>query len=207
MPVAITDAARDHVIEIRSAEPEPDQFALWVEIVGLSAGGYAYDMAFLRTAEVEESDVVVDVGGGLTIVLPRLDAPALTGATIDLSPEFGGGLVIDNPNSPYPASPAIPTAAPGELTGDVESQVRQVLDQWINPAIAAHGGRAELVGVDGDVAMLRLGGGCQGCGMASVTLSQGIESAICQSVPEISRIVDVTDHAGGANPYHSAAAT
>jgi Fe/S biogenesis protein NfuA len=207
MPVSITDPARDRVLEARSAEPEPDQLALWVEIVGLTAGGYAYDMAFLRKEEIEDSDVVVDGGGGLTIVLPRLDVPALSGATIDLSPEFGGGLVIDNPNSPYPASPDIPTAAPGELSGDVESRVRQVLDQWINPAIAAHGGRAELVGVDGDVAMLRLGGGCQGCGMASVTLSQGIETAICQSVPEITRIADVTDHAGGTNPYHPAAAT
>jgi Fe/S biogenesis protein NfuA len=207
MPVSITDPARERVLEVRSAEPEPDQLALWVEIVGLSAGGYAYDMAFLRKDEIEESDVVVDGGDGLTIVVPRLDVPALSGATIDLSPEFGGGLVIDNPNSPYPASPDIPTAAPGELTGDVESKVRQVLDQWINPAIAAHGGRAELVGVDGEVAMLRLGGGCQGCGMASVTLSQGIETAICQSVPEITRIADVTDHAGGTNPYHPAAAT
>jgi len=180
MPIAITEAARDRVIELRSTEPEPAELALWVEIVGLSAGG-------------------------LTVVLPRLDAPALTGATIDVSPDFGGGLVIDNPNSPYPASPDIPTAAPGELTGDVESRVRQVLEQWINPAIASHGGRADLVGVDGDVAMLRLGGGCQGCGMASVTLSQGIETAVCQSVPEITRIVDVTDHAGGENPYHPAA--
>jgi Fe/S biogenesis protein NfuA len=207
MPVAITDAARQHVLEVRSAEPEPDQLALWVEIVGLSTGGYAYDMAFLRKEEIEGTDVVVDGGDGLTIVVPRLDVPALTGATIDLSADFGGGLVIDNPNSPYPASPDIPTAAPGELTGDVEHRVRRVLEQWINPAIASHGGRAELVGVDGDVAMLRLGGGCQGCGMASVTLSQGIESAICQSVPEITRIVDVTDHAGGTNPYHPAAAT
>ena len=207
MSISITDTARDHVLEVRSGEPEPDRLALWVEIIGLSAGGYSYDMAFLRMDEIEESDVVVDAGGGLRIVMPRLDVPALTGAKIDLSPEFGGGLVIDNPNSPYPASPDIPTAAPGELTGDVESRVRQVLEQWINPAIASHGGRAELAGVDGDVAMLRLGGGCQGCGMASVTLSQGIESAICQSVPEITRIVDVTDHASGTNPYHPAAAT
>ena len=62
--MTITDAARDHVLQIRSAEPEPDELALWVEIVGLSAGGYAYDMAFLRKEEIEGSDVVVDAAVG-----------------------------------------------------------------------------------------------------------------------------------------------
>ena len=77
----------------------------------------------------------------------------------------------------------------------------QVLDSQINPSIAAHGGHAELVAVEGDTAYLRLSGGCQGCGMASVTLSQGIEVRLKESVPEILRVVDVTDHASGTNPY------
>ena len=84
-------------------------------------------------------------------------------------------------------------------------RVISVLDHQINPAIAAHGGHAELVAVEDDTAYLRLSGGCQGCGMASVTLSQGIEVALRDSVPEISRVVDVTDHAAGANPYYEAA--
>ena len=75
----------------------------------------------------------------------------------------------------------------------------------INPQIAAHGGFAELVAVDGSIAYLRMGGGCQGCGMAAVTLSQGIEVAILDTVPEITEVVDVTDHAGGTNPYYQAA--
>ena len=75
----------------------------------------------------------------------------------------------------------------------------------INPQIAAHGGFAELVAVEGSIAYLRMGGGCQGCGMAAVTLSQGIEVAILDSVPEITEVVDVTDHAGGTNPYYEAA--
>ncbi len=81
----------------------------------------------------------------------------------------------------------------------------QVLDQQINPSIASHGGRAELVAVEESVAYLRLSGGCQGCGMASVTLSQGIEVAIKEHVPEITGVMDVTDHASGANPYFEAA--
>ena len=65
--------------------------------------------------------------------------------------------------------------------------------------------RAELVAVEDETAYLRLSGGCQGCGMSSVTLSQGIEVAIRESVPEITRVVDVTDHASGSNPYFEAA--
>jgi Fe/S biogenesis protein NfuA len=81
----------------------------------------------------------------------------------------------------------------------------QVLEQQINPSIAAHGGRADLVAVEGDIAFLRLSGGCAGCGMAAVTLSQGIEVALRDSVEEITRVIDVTDHASGANPYYEAA--
>ena len=76
-----------------------------------------------------------------------------------------------------------------------------MLERDVNPSIAAHGGHAELVAIEGATAYLRLGGGCQGCGMATVTLSQGIEVAITEAVPEIKAIVDVTDHASGRNPY------
>jgi Fe/S biogenesis protein NfuA len=81
--------------------------------------------------------------------------------------------------------------------------VHQVLEQQINPAIAAHGGVVHLVAVEEGVAFVRMGGGCAGCGMATVTLDQGIEQAIRQAVPEITGIVDVTDHAAGENPYYA----
>jgi Fe/S biogenesis protein NfuA len=84
--------------------------------------------------------------------------------------------------------------------------VQQLLDQRINPAIAAHGGMAQLVAVEDGTAYVRLAGGCQGCGMATVTVSQGIEAAITGALPEIIRVVDVTDHASGTNPYFEAAA-
>ena len=83
-------------------------------------------------------------------------------------------------------------------------RVIEVLNRQINPAIASHGGHAELVAIEEDVAYLRLAGGCQGCGMASVTLSQGIEVAIRDNVPEVTKVVDVTDHAAGENPYFEA---
>jgi Fe/S biogenesis protein NfuA len=81
-------------------------------------------------------------------------------------------------------------------------RVQQVLEGQVNPAIAAHGGGAELVSVDGTIAYLRLFGGCQGCGLAQVTLKQGIERILLESIPELSQVVDVTDHASGDNPYY-----
>lgn len=88
------------------------------------------------------------------------------------------------------------------LEGPVAERVVQVVTEMINPAIASHGGVAEVVAVEDGTVYVRLGGGCQGCGMATVTLSQGIESTLRQVVPEIQKVVDVTDHAGGTNPYY-----
>lgn len=79
--------------------------------------------------------------------------------------------------------------------------VRQVLDQRINPAVAGHGGHISLIDVRGPRVYLRLEGGCQGCGMADVTLKQGVAAEIKRAVPEIQEILDVTDHAAGTNPY------
>ena len=103
-------------------------------------------------------------------------------------------------------APARPwSGPPADLSGDVAQRVLQVLEQQINPGIAAHGGRADLVAVEDDAVYLRLSGGCAGCGMATVTLSQGIEVALRESVPEILQVIDVTDHAAGTNPYYEAA--
>ena len=68
--------------------------------------------------------------------------------------------------------------------------------------MANHGGHISLIDIKEDVVYVQLGGGCQGCGMADVTLKQGIETAIMEAVPEITAVYDVTDHANGENPYY-----
>ena len=201
MPITITDAALERVLEVRAREHEPEGLALWVEIVGVAGAAYQYDMSFLRHDEIDETDVVV-TSGGLQVVVPRLDAPALDEATIAIDERLGGGLVIENPKLPAQTSPALRLPELPELHGDAAARVRQVLELQVNPALASHGGHAELVAVEGDSAFLRLGGGCVGCGMVAVTLKQGVESAIRAGVPEITRVVDVTDHASGTNPYY-----
>jgi Fe-S cluster biogenesis protein NfuA len=83
-------------------------------------------------------------------------------------------------------------------------RVTQVFEEQVNPMVARHGGRVELIDVQDAVVMLRMGGGCQGCGMADVTLRQGIEGILGQLVPEVRGIVDITDHTSGSNPYFQA---
>jgi len=88
-----------------------------------------------------------------------------------------------------------------------EEHIRQTIEKLfeteVNPAIASHGGKVELAEVKGSSVYLRLGGGCQGCSSASVTLKQGIEKAIRAAIPDVTEIHDITDHAAGANPYYN----
>jgi Fe/S biogenesis protein NfuA len=199
--LTITDAARAKVLEVRAEEADPDSLALWVEVNGEQAGAFTYLMEFRRVADMP-GDVTVLHHDDLSIAIPADSVEKLDGATLDFA---GSGMVMENPNRPRQASPAMSDRPPADLSGDVAQRVIQVLAEQINPAIASHGGQAELVAVEASIVYLRLSGGCQGCGMASVTLSQGIEVAILDSVPEITEVIDVTDHASGANPYYEAA--
>jgi Fe/S biogenesis protein NfuA len=201
-PLAITGKAHAKVEGFRAGVPDPDAQAMWVEVTGVSGGEFTYNMSLKPVAAAGPEDSVQE-HDGLKIVVPAKDVENVRGGTIDWSDDLmKGGLMLVNPNTPSPAMGARPAA---DLSGDVAQRVVQVLEQQINPAIAMHGGSAELVAVEDETAYLRLGGGCVGCGMASVTLSQGIEVAILEAVPEIEEVVDVTDHASGTNPYFEAA--
>ncbi len=198
--LGITPGARAVVLEARAQEDDAQDMALWVEVSGVAEGAYTYDIFFQAAADARPDDLVQH-DDELPVVVGAESVGALRGARLDLADDESG-LVIVNPNTP----PASPTEMPeGDLTGELAQRVLAVLDEQINPSIAAHGGQAQLVAVEAPVAYLRLSGGCQGCGMAQVTLSQGIEVAITDSVPEITSVVDVTDHAGGTNPYFESA--
>jgi Fe/S biogenesis protein NfuA len=201
-PLAITEQAHAKVLEFRAGVPEPEKQAMWIEVTGIAGGEWTYNMS-LKPLELARPGDSLQQNGELAIVVPAADLARVKGGTIDWSDDATqGGLVLLNPNTP---SPALAAPSPGELSGDVEQRVAQVITQHINPAIASHGGAAELVAVEDGTAYVRLGGGCQGCGMATVTLDQGIESAITEAVPEIRNVVDVTDHASGTNPYYAPA--
>jgi Fe-S cluster biogenesis protein NfuA len=86
---------------------------------------------------------------------------------------------------------------------EIRRRVQQVLDTIINPAVASHGGVVTLLDVTNNAVYLEFGGGCQGCGMVSVTLKYGVERTIREEVPEVGEILDTTDHAAGRNPYYA----
>jgi len=198
--LAISPEAQQKVLEVRNAESDPEAFALWIEVNGEANGAYTYLMEFRPTAELAD-DVLVEHEGDVTIAIPDESVELLRGSTL----AFNGGMVMQNPNRPLPPVARVANRPEADLSGEIPQRVIQVLEEQINPAIASHGGYAELVAVEDSIAYLRMGGGCQGCGMAAVTLSQGIEVAILDTVPEITEVIDVTDHASGDNPYYEAA--
>lgn len=85
---------------------------------------------------------------------------------------------------------------------EIRKKVQNLLEREINPALGMHGGWVELIDVKRNSVYLRLGGGCQGCGSANMTLKMGIEKAIREQIPEVGEILDTTDHAAGRNPYY-----
>lgn len=101
---------------------------------------------------------------------------------------MGGGFSFDNPNPMW--------------IDDLSKTVAEVIEEQVNPVVATHGGRVDLLGVDDGKAIIAFGGGCQGCGMVDVTLKQGVEVMITEGVPEVIEVIDATDHAAGTNPFY-----
>ena len=119
--------------------------------------------------------------------------PYLEGTEVDLNDK--GELEAFNPSMSIT-----------EISGSVEEQIQHVLDEEVNPMVASHGGVVSLLEIKDHNAYLEFGGGCQGCGMIDVTLKQGVEVMIKAQIPDIEAIYDVTDHAGGTNPYYQPSA-
>jgi Fe/S biogenesis protein NfuA len=196
--LTVTPEALERVLEIRDGEEDPGSLALRVEITGTSGADYTYDLAFEAVSDLDEDDDL-SVQGGLTVVVAANSVDEVRGATLDVPRNPGqAGLVIRNPNRPNPL-----VGREIELTGDLADKVRQLLAEAINPSLASHGGYAELVGVEDTTVFLTMGGGCQGCAMSAATLREGIQVAIREAIPEVTDIVDVTDHDAGDNPFYS----
>jgi Fe/S biogenesis protein NfuA len=196
--------AIDKILEIKAQEPGDNEYALFLQIDGVQGNQYTYDLSFLDLEQARSDDKRVEFGS-LTVIIASKDLDKFNNAKLELSDDpTAPGLTMDNPNTPSPEIFGNPDEMP-ELTGELAEKVQTVLESQINPAIASHGGVAQLVGVEGQDVYLKLGGGCQGCGMAQVTLTQGIETSLRDAIPEIGNIIDATDHASGDNPYFESA--
>ena len=185
--ITITDIATQRIRGYLEAEDRPN-LALRFGVQGRGPGGFLYRLVFVDAADRTPSDTMVDAGL-FHVFIDADSAPNLAGVTIDyVEGARESGFRIDNPN-PLWADP-------------LASAVQKVLDDEINPAVDAHGGWVTLLDVKEGVAYVQFGGGCQGCGMADVTLKQGVDVRIKELVPQIRAVVDTTDHAGGTNPYY-----
>lgn len=140
------------------------------------------------------SQVMVS-GATLTIAKTNAETWAAMGQKIGavIREQFSGGERLIDPN----------VARKSGSEAVLRTQIEKLFTDSINPQIQSHGGSVELADVEGTTVYLRLAGGCQGCASANATLKDGIEKAIRQVVPEITEVVDVTDHSSGENPYYS----
>lgn len=183
--VTVSAPARAKILDLLQREGR--DLALRFAVEGRGPGGFRYRLGFVPPSERTSEDTAVEAGG-FQILIDAASAPRLKGASMDYVETLSeSGFKIDNPNSPW--------------SDPMAQAVQRVIDDQINPAIASHGGHVVLVDVRDGAAHIEMHGGCQGCGMAQVTLREGIEVAIREAVPGIREIVDATNHAGGANPY------
>jgi Fe/S biogenesis protein NfuA len=199
--LAVTATALATVLEVRATEDDPEATALRVGITGANMTDFQYALDLVPIAEAASDDVIYTQGshGELTVIVPADSVDKMRGATLDV-PGTGqaGGLVIRNPNTPNPLD-----GLDLDLTGELPEKIQAVLDQAINPALGAHGGFATLVGVDGSKAIITMGGGCQGCAASAMTLREGITKMLMEALPEISDVIDATDHTAGENPFYT----
>jgi Fe/S biogenesis protein NfuA len=185
--LTVTEAAKRKILSVIQAHGKPGD-GLRIAIVGRSSAGFTYDLQLVEEGDAEAEDVIVNAGD-FPVVIDADSAPHMRDVIIDYVEELQqSGFRIGNPNPVW--------------TDPKAMAIQELLDTQINPAVASHGGHVELVDVHDDIVYIRFGGGCQGCGMVSVTLNQGVEQAIHEAFPEIREIVDVTDHAAGTNPYY-----
>ncbi|MDE0185760.1 MAG: iron-sulfur cluster assembly accessory protein [Candidatus Poribacteria bacterium] len=184
--ISVTDAARQKVNSIIDGQ-EAKVEGLRISIEGRTASAFQYGLGLEE--EAAPDDVVVDCGDFKVLIDPE-SAENLKGSTIDYVETLNSsGFNVENPNTPTWDNPKA-------------QKIQELIDEQINPAVAAHGGHIDLLDVKDDSIYIHMGGGCQGCGMANVTLKHGIESMIKDVFPEITQIVDTTDHAAGTNPYY-----
>jgi Fe/S biogenesis protein NfuA len=191
--VTFTDRAQEMVRAFLD-QSGGELHALRIQLNGGSPLAPSFELTLVTDEDRDPEDVQMD-GGGFHVFVDPSSAERLEGATVDF---------VERVNeSGFEIRPAA-TNGVSAPTGALAERVQGVLDQQVNPAIASHGGRIDLVGVEGTEVYMEMSGGCQGCAMSRMTLRQGVEKMIRQAIPEVTAIHDVTDHSAGENPYFTA---
>jgi Fe/S biogenesis protein NfuA len=186
--IEITETAQAKIQEILENEEATD-LALRIQIMGRGPGGFRYSLRFAPQDQQEPTDERIDFEQ-FSVLIDAESAENMKGSTVDFKQDtFRSGFMIDNPNPVW--------------KDPVAQSIQELLDSKINPGVGAHGGFVSLLNYEDGTAYIAFGGGCQGCGMVDVTLKEGVEVMIKEGIPEVSSVVDTTDHGSGENPYYA----
>jgi Fe/S biogenesis protein NfuA len=192
--IEITETAQNYFL--RLIEQQDDEgLALRMSVNHAGTPGASCDLQFCPSGHSMPDDRESEYSG-FSLFVARASEPWLEKAEIDFEEDSTGGQLTIK-------APGIKGSEPA-AEASIEDRVAWLLETEVNPALASHGGRVALVEVtDKKEVILQFGGGCQGCGMADVTLKQGIEQTLTRNIPEISAVMDVTDHQSGTDPYYA----
>ncbi len=188
--VEFTDRARAMVKTFAEYTEDP---VLRIRMAG-SPLSPEYEFALVDEDPGAGDEVVQEQG--FRVLIDEASARKLAGATVEWTetPQ-GAGFEVRNPN--------VRGLGQVEPSGPLAERVKQVLVERVNPAVASHGGHIGLVDIEDNIVYIEMSGGCQGCGLAAVTLQKGVERMLREAIPEIAGVVDATDHARGENPYYT----
>ena len=189
--IDITESAQKYLAELLDKQ---DASGIGIRIFVSDPGTPKAEtcIAYCRPGEEKDDDMIIEFSDFKAYFGER-SVPFLEDAKVDYSDDkFGGQLTIRAPNS---RMPNINDDSP------IEDKINFVLQNDVNPGLASHGGNISLEDVVDDIAILKFGGGCQGCGSADVTLKEGVEKTMMEKIPELKGIKDVTDHTDRSNAY------
>ena len=186
--ITFSDMARSKLVEVLTGYPE-EVAGLRLKITGRTSEGFEHVLTIVEKGIEPAGDATLQFPDFLLFVEgERIEDLRGTNVHYEFKGPNVSGLEFHNPNPVWRDSLA--------------QEIQRIFDEQVNPQIAAHGGYVQLLELRGKRAYIEMGGGCQGCGMAGVTLKQGIEVAVKEALPEIEELVDVTDHQSGENPYY-----
>ena len=196
--IEISDSAQKYFSNLIGQQDE-DGLGLRISVNHPGTPGASCDLQFSPEGQRQDDDRVVEFQE-FNLNVAAASEQWLADAEIDFEEDpTGGQLTIKTP---------METLLTTLFNKVVNQRVSWLLETEINPALASHGGRVALVEVTEKMeVVLQFGGGCQGCGMADVTMKQGIEQTLSRHIPEITAVVDVTDHLSGSNPYYASGST
>jgi Fe/S biogenesis protein NfuA len=192
LKLTITDSAQDYLAELLSGQ---DEDVLGIRMFVSTPGTPKAEtcIAYCRADDIDEADVIVEYDK-FTARYESRSIPFLEDAFVDYAKDrMGGQLTIKAPNAKLPKV---------NENSSIEDRVNYVLFNEVNPSLASHGGEVSLVEIyDKTIAVLKFGGGCQGCGMVEATLKDGVEKSLLEQVPDLTEVRDITDHSDTSKAY------